>query len=131
VNLFRAFFGGLRDAGLVAFRDARFAHERGAQLLRANLTKEQLRQLHDLAYFEVVGRTSKTRYRIHDCSMINVEQLDENNRPVCKWCFAPIGNLVRGDVLLAQKLALELFETEALVCANGYPTYSHDLHVRP
>jgi hypothetical protein len=130
VNLLRAFFAALREAGWIALRDARLAQERGAQLLQANLTKEQLRQLHDLAYFEVVGGTSKTLYRIHDCSMINVEQLDENNRPVCKWCFAPIGNLVRGDVLLAQKLALELFETEALVRANSYPTYSHDPHAR-
>jgi hypothetical protein len=33
----------------------------------------------------------------------------------------PKGNLVRGDVLLAQKLALELFESEVHVVANKYP----------
>jgi len=39
----------------------------------------------------------------------------------------PEGNLVRGDNLLAQKLALELFETEALSCANKFP--AEKLHV--
>jgi len=31
--------------------------------------------------------------------------------------------LVPGDVLLAQKVALEVFETEALAVANKLPTY--------
>jgi hypothetical protein len=36
---------------------------------------------------------------------------------VAKWCFGPRGNLVVGDVLLAQKIALET-ELEALAKAN-------------
>ena len=49
---------------------------------------------------------------------MNVQQLDVQCRRVCAWCFYPAGGLVTGDVMLAQKLALELFETEALACAN-------------
>ena len=37
---------------------------------------------------------------------------------MCGWCFFPEGNLVTGDVMLAQKVALELFETDALKIAN-------------
>jgi hypothetical protein len=34
------------------------------------------------------------------------------------WCFVPKGSLVTGDVMLAQKIALETFECRALAVAN-------------
>ncbi len=61
---------------------------------------------------------------------MNVHQLDEKDRLVCVLCFAPAGGLVVGDVMLAQKLALELFESDTLKAANRfqsdpqfYPSY--------
>ena len=39
-------------------------------------------------------------------------------RHVCKWCFVPDGDLVAGDVMLAQKIALETNERSALSVAH-------------
>jgi hypothetical protein len=36
------------------------------------------------------------------------------------WCFVPSGSLVAGDVMLAQKVALEAFECEALAVAKRF-----------
>jgi hypothetical protein len=40
---------------------------------------------------------------------------------VAQWCFSPHGNLVVGDILLAQKIALETMEHDALRIANRRP----------
>ena len=53
--------------------------------------------------------------------MMNIAEFDAEGHRVWTWCFCPEGNLVRGDNMLAQKLALELFETEALAKANRHP----------
>ena len=37
---------------------------------------------------------------------------------VNQWCFGPQGNLAVGDVMLAQKIALETIEVEELAKAN-------------
>jgi hypothetical protein len=37
-------------------------------------------------------------------------------------CFMPRGKLAEGDIMLAQKLALELFEADALKVAKKIPT---------
>ena len=42
-------------------------------------------------------------------------------------CFMPQGGLVVGDVLLAQKLSLELFEPEARAVANIMPSRARAL----
>ena len=48
---------------------------------------------------------------------MNVECLD--SRALClKLCFMPKGRLPIGDIMLAQKIALELFESEAVAKAN-------------
>ena len=44
---------------------------------------------------------------------MNVEQLDDTGRNVRMLCFLPVGRLPVGDVMLAQKIALELFEVDA------------------
>jgi len=36
-------------------------------------------------------------------------------------CFVPMGHLVPGDVMLAQKIALETNEVGALAVANRFP----------
>jgi len=94
------------------------AHERGMRLLRANLTPAQRHQLDRYGYFEVIGGKTGKRYRIRHGRSMNIDQLDRNGRRVCGWCFFPEGNLVTGDVMLAQKAALELFEAETLRIAN-------------
>jgi hypothetical protein len=50
---------------------------------------------------------------------MNVQQLDESGRCIMRWCFMPKGELVRGDVLLAQKIALETMERKVLAVANS------------
>jgi hypothetical protein len=49
---------------------------------------------------------------------MNVHQLDQDGRTMAQWCFAPAGGLAPGDVLLAQKIALEPMEREALALPN-------------
>jgi hypothetical protein len=88
------------------------------RLLRENLTPAQRQQYDRYGYFEVVGSKTGKRYRIRHGRSMNIDQLDRNGRRVCGWCFFPEGNLVTGDVMLAQKTALELFEVEALKIAN-------------
>ncbi|HEY1244223.1 MAG TPA: hypothetical protein VGF29_05260 [Hyphomicrobiaceae bacterium] len=94
------------------------AHERGMRLLKDNLTPAQLQQYTRYGYFEVIGGKTGKRYRIRHGRSMNIDQLDKNGRRVCGWCFFPEGNLVTGDVMLAQKAALELFEVDALKIAN-------------
>jgi hypothetical protein len=45
-------------------------------------------------------------------------ELDSRGRVVTQWCFAPQGELAVGDVMLAQKIALETMERTALAAAN-------------
>jgi hypothetical protein len=97
------------------------ADARALALLRSWLTPEQDRQWAARGEFEVVGCDTGTRYRITYRAMMNVHQLDEVGRPVKQWCFAPVGGLATGDVLLAQKIALETMEREALALANSQP----------
>jgi hypothetical protein len=107
----------LRSAGDVGSRKAQ---ERGLRLLKQNLAPLQRQQYERHGYFDVLGGTTGKRYRIRHGRQMNIEQLDKNGRRVCGWCFFPQGNLVAGDVMLAQKMALELYEAEALRIANRY-----------
>ena len=90
------------------------------RLLRENLTAVQRRQFDMRGSFEVSGGETGRRYRIRRGLQMNVEQLDHRGRPVCVLCFVPDGSLVMGDVMLAQKLALELFELDTLAAANRF-----------
>ncbi len=98
---------------------SRDAHARGMLLLRENLSPAQAHQFAENGCFEVVGCDTGKRYRIKPWMPANIEELDARGRRIRSWCFFPSGNLVTGDVLLAQKLALELFESEALAVANS------------
>ena len=97
------------------------AELRGARLLVENLSTAQRQQYARQRSFEVIGGQTGKRYRIRRSSAINVEELDSEGRSVGGWCFLPKGGLVIGDVMLAQKLALELFEHEALAVGYRYP----------
>jgi hypothetical protein len=100
----------------------REAHKRGRHLLTQNLSPSQRDQYETRGYFEVVGGTTGKRYRIRNGRQMNVEELDKHGRRAGVLCFMPQGGLVVGDVLLAQKLALELFEPEARAVANIMPS---------
>ncbi len=119
--------------GLVAFQDLRRARHgksrstfelesnaRGMALLKDWLSPAQLRCYEKHKYFDVVGSDSAATYRIHHGKQANIEQLDGMGQPVCAWCFVPKGDLVPGDVMLAQKIALETDERAALAVAVRY-----------
>ena len=74
--------------------------------------------------FDVIGGQSGKRYRLWRRLYQNVEELDPSGRRACIWCFKPSGALVLGDVLLAQKNALELFESDAINIANSYSDFA-------
>ena len=99
---------------------SRRAQERGIQLLKQNLAPPQRQQFDKYGFFDVVGGSTGKRYRIRNGRQMNIEQLDKNGRRVCGWCFFPQGSLVEGDIMLAQKLSLELYEVETLRVANRY-----------
>ena len=51
----------------------------------------------------------------------HVNELDEYGRLGTGRCFVPLGGLAQGDVMLAQKIALETDENRALSIANSFP----------
>jgi len=94
---------------------------RGLTLLREWLSVEQQAQFNASKCFDVVGCDSGRRYRIRHGTGTNVHEIDDAGRPVMGWCFVPSGHLVAGDVMLAQKIALETNERAALAVANRFP----------
>lgn len=85
------------------------AFSKSMELLRRNLTPKQLKQLDDENYFEVVGRDTGARYRILNFRPQNICEVGMFGRTKRVWCFEPEGRLPIGDMLLAQKIALEEF----------------------
>jgi hypothetical protein len=106
------------------------SNARGLALLKSWLSAKQLRCYEQHGYFDVVGSDSGGIYRIHHGTQANIEQLDGYGGPVCAWCFGPEGNLVAGDVMLAQKIALETDERSALAIAVRHATLRNDLILR-
>jgi len=96
------------------------AEARGLRLLREHLSPVQRERHERYGYFDVRGGDTGRHYRIKNGFQLNVEQLDNKGRTTAVLCFMPAGNLVAGDVMLAQKLALELFESETLKIANNF-----------
>jgi hypothetical protein len=94
------------------------ARERGMRLLFRHLTPRQRQQLSKHGHFEVIGGESGRCYRIWRGRILNIDQLDRKGRRVCSWCFLPVGGIVTGDIMLAQKLALQLDEAAALKIAG-------------
>ena len=81
-------------------------------MLREWLSQAQREQFARKGYFEVVGGDSGKRYRIYTGASVNVCEIDERGRIQDGLCFMPIGGLPIGDVMLAQKIALETCESE-------------------
>jgi hypothetical protein len=93
---------------------------RGLHLLKEWLSPAQLRCYEEHRYFEVTGSDSAKVYRIYYGKQANIDQLDSIGQLVCRLCFVPEGNLVAGDIMLAQKIALESSESDALAVANRF-----------
>ncbi len=94
--------------------------QRGLQLLREWLSQEQLAQFDAHRYFEVTGCHTGKRYRICHGNGASIRELDDAALPRTGWCFVPSDHLVAGDVMLAQKIALETDEQGALAVANKF-----------
>jgi hypothetical protein len=97
---------------------------RGLRLLKEWLSPAQLTCYEQHGHFDVVGSDSGKVYRICHGYQANIEQLDAIGEPVCRWCFGPEGHLVAGDIMLAQKVALETGENAALAVANRFTIYN-------
>jgi len=98
------------------------AEQKAHALLCAWLSSEQAQQYSSQKHFEVIGSDTGTRYRIRHGRMVNIDQLDSAGDRVCVLCVVPEGNLAASDCMLAQKIALEMFETKALAIANQRPS---------
>jgi hypothetical protein len=88
--------------------------------LRRWLSEEQLAQFDAFRFFDVTGCHTARRYRIYYAALANVEVLDEVGCPLLRHCFILEGHLVPGEVMLAQKIALETNELAALGVANRF-----------
>ncbi len=93
---------------------------RGLRLLRSWLSPQQCAQFDAFGYFDVIGGASGKRYRIYFGACANIHELGEDGIPRAGWCVVPIGYLVPGDVMLAQKIALETSEYATLAVANKF-----------
>ena len=93
---------------------------RGLRLLRAWLSPSQFDQFDAKGHFDVIGSATGRKYRIRYGTSMNVYELDDTGRLKMGWCFVPQGCLVAGDVMLAQKIALETFESRALSIAKRF-----------
>jgi hypothetical protein len=114
-RLIRAFWNWFCELGNGNEREAR-----GLRLLREWLSPEQRAQYDAQRYFDVIGCHSGKRYRIRHGTATNIHELDDAGDPRAGWCFVPRDYLVAGDVMLAQKIALETNERGALVVARNF-----------
>jgi hypothetical protein len=94
------------------------AERRALRLLRDWLSPSQRAQYDREGHFDVAGSDSRKRYRIRPERQLNVDEFDERGMRVAVWCFGPERTLPIGDVMLAQKIALENDEPAALAVAN-------------
>jgi hypothetical protein len=102
---------------------------RGLKLLSEWLSPEQQAQFEAEKFFDVVGCDSGKRYRIRYGSAMNIHELDDRGRPWVCWCLVPDAYyIVPGDVMLAQKIALETNERAALTVANKFAPRETQLH---
>ena len=72
----------------------------GWDLLKSNLTREQVNQLHRTRAFDVIGGATGRRYRIRQGLIFNVDLLSEQGWRVLSFCIRPRGDLPMGDIML-------------------------------
>ena len=88
--------------------------------MRDWLSPDQRAEFDDKGTFEVVGCDSGKRYRICRGEAANVFEIDDGGQLKVCLCFIPYGQLIAGDVMLAQKIALETDENGALAVAKRF-----------
>lgn len=66
----------------------------------------------------MTGSHTGKHYRISRGHAMNVDELDEHGEHAAAWCFGPEEVPHIGDVMLAQKIALENNEQAAIGLAN-------------
>jgi hypothetical protein len=94
---------------------------RALRLMRDWLSLDQREQFDKSAYIEVIGCDSRKRYRIyHGIPPPNIYEIDDAGGLMAALCFMPHGHLAAGDIMLAQKIALETDEHRALAVANRF-----------
>ena len=97
-----------------------------------NLSPVQRAQYAARGHFDVTGGDTGRHYRILRGYQLNVEELDPRGQRRRLLCFLPEGRVPVADIMLAQKIALELFESEALKVAHHTPardgTFATDVH---
>jgi hypothetical protein len=123
-RLRRTFAAGLRVRALRLYHNylrEKTPQERGLRLLRSWLSPAQRAQFDSEGQFDVTGSDSGRRYRISYGTSANVHEVDEAGRLGTGWCFVPEGGLSVGDVMLAQKIALETSEMSAMSIARRFP----------
>ena len=101
-------------------RNENLPEARGRRLLRNWLSERQRAQFDAFAFFDVIGCHTGRRYRIYYATAANVDEFDKVGRPIVRHCFIPKGDLVPGDVMLAQKIALETEELTVLAVTNRF-----------
>ena len=101
------------------------AEIRGNNLLKPWLSPEQLAQYESYRYFDVIGDQSGKRYRIRYGIAMNVCEMNSRGKIAAGLCFVPNETLVAGDVMLAQKIALETDEWRALAVAIKFKPIRH------
>lgn len=95
-------------------------------LLMENLSEAQKQTLLHEGYIDVLSQ-QKNRYRIFIGSAMNIMRLTKQGVPALfnknMLCIVPEGSLPHGDVMLCQKLGLELQELVVMNRGNNF-TYS-------
>lgn len=111
----------LVNVGDIVLASNNAAMDRSLELLKSWLTPEQLQQFEDHGYFDVIGNASGKTYRI-DSSLptFNVHLFNADGTLRERYCIVPEGTAWTGDRLLAQKIAFETDEENALKTANRY-----------
>ena len=96
---------------------------RSLKLMRRWLSAAQREQFDTRGHFDVIGSHTGRRYRIRAGTSTNIVEVDSIGRSIAGWCFVPAESLPTGDVLLAQKIALENDEESALKVARSFAPF--------
>lgn len=99
---------------------------RAKQLLVRNLTPAQLREWGEDQSVTVRGNATGKRYRIDATGAVwELDMMGKETRHLCFYPTGPRGGkLARGDVVLAQKVALERDELATRKIANIMPGWA-------
>jgi len=116
-NQFMGYGGGTFNGSYVDAAAREAANKKSIELMKNWLTPKQLEEYQQTSAFEVIGCDTGTHYRIFNACPYNVVELDRGVRRR-RLCFVPDNANAPGDVMLAQKIALETNERKVLEVAN-------------